>query len=77
MTMRLQHGVPHWLDNNSRERALAIMSFDDDGVVLGLLDHRVNTPYTLGIGDTLIVDGTTWRLAEIVQGDSVLLEEVS
>ncbi|WP_084960392.1 DUF6406 domain-containing protein [Thermoactinospora rubra] len=66
----LTQGVPHWLDNATRKRHLAIMSFEEDPlkVVIGLRDNGRTTTHTLGIDDTIDVDGRTWRVTRIDAG---------
>lgn len=65
--IRLKQGQPYWLDNATRKRSLAIMSFEKDPVkvVVGFLDKGETTTHTLGIDDKLAVDGTDWRVSEI------------
>ncbi|WP_143590886.1 DUF6406 domain-containing protein [Thermoactinospora rubra] len=73
--MRLFRGQPYWLDNATRDRGLAIMSFEDGAAVVALMDRGVNTARTVAVGDRLDVEGVTWTVTEIVPDDSVLLEE--
>lgn len=63
----LDRGQPHWLDNATRKRSLAIMSFEENPVkvVIGFLDQGKTTPHTLGLDETLDVDGVTYRVSEI------------
>ncbi|MFI6323235.1 DUF6406 domain-containing protein [Nonomuraea sp. NPDC050556] len=75
--MRLRRGMPHWLDNATRERGLAVMSFEDGGkAVVAQLSRDGNTAHTVAVGDSFEADGVTWRVTEVADGDSVTLEEV-
>ncbi|PSK97253.1 hypothetical protein CLV30_12352 [Haloactinopolyspora alba] len=70
-TITLRQGVPHWLDD-ARERSLAIMSISTDPVRadIGYLVDGENDVHTLGIDDTIDVEGKTWRVVEITPGDA-------
>lgn len=76
MNMRLRRGMPYWLDNATRDKGLAVMSFEDGKAVVAELGPGDNVAHILAVGDTLQVDGATWRVVEVVRGESVLLEEV-
>ncbi len=69
--IRVRRQIPYWLDNATRDRALAVMAFDAQAgtVDLGHLSGGVNTVHTLAVGDRLDVDGTTWQVTEISPGD--------
>ncbi|PSK97252.1 hypothetical protein CLV30_12351 [Haloactinopolyspora alba] len=76
--IRVRRRVPYWLDNATRDRALAVMSFDTDtgSVDLGYLAEGTNTVHTLGVGDRLDTAEASWRVTEIHPGDEgyVVLE---
>lgn len=76
--IRIRRLVPYWLDNATRDRALAIMSFDtENGTVdLGHLSGGTNEVHTLAVGDRIDTAEASWRVTEIQPGDRgyVILE---